>query len=216
MFSNDRVHLPRSSEDQWVTHGVMVLLECRDGRFDLFHFLTWVCRAHCETSHEYLGIKHMLRCSWRTKSQPAVWHLWENQSRNPNVRYRLKCQPQTSKGLFITSEANESQNKIFLKYEKTRPQVNIYSSLLTAKNLTGVSFSAAPTPVNYLKQRGFQSFIRKAALPELFLFLISTFCFPSYWVTHLTSFPPSYSFRVPTVLQLFFMGIYHNYEVCVL
>lgn len=84
--SNDRMHLTRSSEDRWMVYlwynGVLtrILLGWRDWTFELFYFLKLVCRGHCETLRECLCFKYMLCCSWRTKSQPAVWHSWENQS----------------------------------------------------------------------------------------------------------------------------------------
>lgn len=90
------------------------------------------------------AFKCMLCYSWRTKSQPAVWHSCENQSQKTNINWRLKCQLQTSKGLFINTEVNESLNKIFQKAQKNSPQLYIHSSLLTVRNLTGVLFSALP------------------------------------------------------------------------
>lgn len=78
--------LTRSSEEWWFTYGVStltrILLEWKDWKIDLFHFLNLVCRGHCETLPECLCFKYMLHCSWRTKSQPAVWHSWREKKPN--------------------------------------------------------------------------------------------------------------------------------------
>lgn len=102
------------------------------------HQPLWWAVHHCPRC------KYIQCCSGRVKSQPAVWHSWETHSKT-NVHW-LKCQLQTSKGLFIYYQWGKLNKltKILLQPPKNRPQLYIYSSLLTVRNLPSVLFSVLP------------------------------------------------------------------------